>query len=217
VLGRTALVTASISGGTSPYSYNWGSGITTSSASLAAGNYTLTITDNNSCSVTQTLLLTEPDSLLIAIDNTSNDNGTGNGAINVSVSGGSAPYTFNWSNGAVTEDIAQLISDNYSITVTDANGCEATLINISILNTSISNIGSDQIIIYPNPFSQLLEINVTSGGEISFYNAQGVLLRSETITAGANKIDVSNLPPSLYVAQLNAGDKISHIRLIKNQ
>ncbi len=215
--GETALVTASISGGTSPYSYNWGSGITTSSASLAAGNYTLTITDNNSCSVTQSLLLTEPDSLLVAIDNTSNDNGTGNGAINVSVSGGSAPYTFNWSNGAVTEDIAQLISDNYSITVTDANGCEATLINISILNTSISNIGSDQIIIYPNPFSQLLEINVTSGGEISFYNAQGVLLRSETITAGANKIDVSNLPPSLYVAQLNAGDKISHIQLIKNQ
>lgn len=215
--GESAVVTASVSGGTSPYSYNWGSGITTSSASLAAGNYTLTITDNNSCSVTQSVLLTEPDSQLIAIDNTSNDNGTGNGAINISVSGGSAPYTFNWSNGAVTEDVAQLISDNYSITVTDAKGCETILSNISILNTGISNITSDEIIIYPNPFHQTLQITVTSDGEISLYNAQGVLLRSESIKAGANKIDVSSLPPSLYVAQLTVGDKISHIRLIKNQ
>ncbi len=115
------------SNGTAPFTYSWNTGSTDPMISgLAAGTYTLTVTDDIGCSVEETITLTEPDVLMVnGTDTDVSCNGQDDGSITTAVSGGTAPYTYSWSNGAGTANVAALQPAMYSVTVTDANNCEA--------------------------------------------------------------------------------------------
>jgi hypothetical protein len=118
-------------GGVGLFDFIWSEGTTaldinTSQVSeLSQGIYTSTITDENGCELIQQYEVTEPD--LLAIDfniqragcTTDND-----GDIDLTISGGSLDYTFNWSNGAITEDIDEIVAGNYDVAISDMNGCE---------------------------------------------------------------------------------------------
>ncbi len=125
--GSDGSIILSVNGGTSPYSYNWSTGSTTQNVNnLSAGNYTVTITDLNGCTGLQTANVTQPASMLAASVATLQNvscNGGNDGLIDLTVSGGTPPFAFNWSNGATTEDIGGLATGNYTVIVTDANGC----------------------------------------------------------------------------------------------
>lgn len=116
-----------VSGGTAPYNYIWSNGATTQDISaLSAGNYAVTITDANNCQASFNYSVNQPQQITLAIQVTNiSCFGNTNGAINLSVVGGTAPYNYSWSNGATTEDISGLAANTYSVTVTDANGCTA--------------------------------------------------------------------------------------------
>ncbi|HWB62355.1 MAG TPA: T9SS type A sorting domain-containing protein, partial [Chitinophagales bacterium] len=122
------MVTAS--GGAGSFTYLWSNGQTTSGlTNVAAGSYDETITDASGCQQTATFAVTEP-AVLAASVTSSTDvgcNGQSTGGITVSVSGGTSPYTPNWSNGANTDTLSQLSAGTYTLTVTDANGCSTTL------------------------------------------------------------------------------------------
>ncbi|MDC0257953.1 SprB repeat-containing protein, partial [Crocinitomicaceae bacterium] len=113
-------------GGTGALSYNIGSGGQPSPnfSSLAAGSYTLTVTDVNGCSKTETFTISEP-SLLVqsGIVTDVNCNAGNDGAIDVTVGGGTLPYTYVWSNSATTEDLTNLTANTYTVTVTDGRSC----------------------------------------------------------------------------------------------
>ncbi|MGP8215844.1 MAG: T9SS type A sorting domain-containing protein [Bacteroidia bacterium] len=114
-------------GGTSPYTYKWNSGATTSSLSnLAAGSYTLTTTDKNACTATNTVTVTQP-AVALAVSATSAVQATcgqSNGVAYATVTGGNTPYDFTWAATGGTNDTAKnLAAGNYTVTVTDANGC----------------------------------------------------------------------------------------------
>ena len=120
--GSAAIATT---GGTPPYSYNWStSAKTTSIDSLAAGSYSVTITDNNGCLMNKVLQVTSSAPLLAtsAVQNTSCKE-VSNGSISLTVSGGTLPYHYNWSNGEATSAATSLTEGNYVVTVTDAKGC----------------------------------------------------------------------------------------------
>jgi gliding motility-associated-like protein len=136
--GGTGAVAVSVAGGaTGAYSYTWstanGAGIVAgqkNQPALAAGTYSLTVTDMNGCEKTVEILLTQPDELKLQVavkHITCLSSVLDDGAVNLTVSGGEAPYTFAWSNGAATEDIAGLTWGEYTVTVTDLNGCTATV------------------------------------------------------------------------------------------
>lgn len=136
--GGTGAVAVSVTGGaTGAYTYAWstanGSGIAAGQEdqpALAAGTYSLTVTDVNGCWKTVGVTLTQPDALALRVDVkhiTCLSSVFDDGAVDLTVSGGEAPYTYSWSNGAATEDIAGLTGGNYTVTVTDANGCTATV------------------------------------------------------------------------------------------
>ncbi|WCM41012.1 glycine-rich protein [Flavobacterium sp. CBA20B-1] len=116
-------------GGTAPYTYLWTTGDTgTSVSNLAPGTYSLTITDANNCTATEDFVITEP-TVLVATNAAQTDVsmfGGNDGAATVAASGGTAPYTYMWSNGATTAAITNLTAGTYTATVTDANGCTAT-------------------------------------------------------------------------------------------
>jgi gliding motility-associated-like protein len=133
-----------VSGGVGPYTYAWSNGATTADLSaLAAGTYTLTVTDANGCSVSTPVVITQPDVLTVTANPTGvTCNGNADGTVTSSVVGGTAPYTYQWSNGATTADLTALGAGLYSVTVTDANGCTATVsATVNVTNALVINLG----------------------------------------------------------------------------
>lgn len=115
-----------------PYTFIWGTGATASSiGSLAAGDYTVTITDDFTCDTVLTYTVMSPDTFDIdTLLTMPTCNGGTDGGINLQVSGGTPPYTFSWENGPFTNDntYTGLAVGDYPVTIRDANGCEADLV-----------------------------------------------------------------------------------------
>lgn len=125
----TAATSASCTGGTSPYTYNWSTGQTGASVSgLCAGSYTLIVTDANSMSCTQIITITEPSAISAALSSTQTSCGNSDGTATVTPSGGTGSYTYSWSTTPIqtTQTATGLSAGNYSVTVQDANGCSLT-------------------------------------------------------------------------------------------
>ncbi|MEM6722396.1 MAG: T9SS type B sorting domain-containing protein, partial [Bacteroidota bacterium] len=119
-----------VSGGSQPYTYEWdnGAGTDEDPGDLIAGDYAVTVTDNNGCTIESSASITQPNELLaITVGETLLCFGANNGDIDLTVSGGSQPYTYQWNNGAGdNEDPSGLTAGDYTVTVTDNNGCSIT-------------------------------------------------------------------------------------------
>jgi len=135
-----------VTGGTSPHTYLWNNGNTSSSlTSLSPGIYTITITDINSCIITQSFTVQASDAPVIstiAITNVTCFGGNNGGAA-LNVTGGVQPYTWIWQGGVSSgASAANLVAGNYNVTVTDVTGCSSFhLVSISqpdILTASVN-------------------------------------------------------------------------------
>ncbi len=152
--GHNGTATATASGGTSPYTFQWNTSpvITTSSATgLGAGVYTVTVSDANGCTKTALVTITQPNPLIInctALD--AKCFGASNGSVTTATSGGTPPYTFLWSTGHTTQNRPNAAAGTYTVTVTDSKGCTAqctavvsqpALITAAIAKTNVSCFG----------------------------------------------------------------------------
>ncbi|MEQ8625655.1 MAG: PKD domain-containing protein [Vicingaceae bacterium] len=123
----SAVITGS--GGTTPYTYLWSDNqVTDTAKNLTAGNFTVTLSDANSCSTTAVAIITEPIALTALTGDTINVscNGLSDGQANVSASGGTLPYTYLWSDSQVTDTAFNLSAGSYTVTVSDSNNCSTT-------------------------------------------------------------------------------------------
>lgn len=123
------------------YTYTWSSGQTTPGINnQPPGSYTVTVSAGGSCTDEATFdIPDEPNEPIIFIDETPSTCELSNGAINITVSGGVTPYTYNWSNGATTQDLSGILAGPYSLTVTGANGCTA----VDFVDLTNNNIAID--------------------------------------------------------------------------
>ena len=124
--------TAQVINGTAPVSYTWQTTPvqnTQSINNLTAGTYTVSITDADGCKASGSGTISEPDALNPSFAQIQNVScyGMADGMIEVAVTGGTTPYTYAWSSGETTASISGKAAGNYTVTVTDANGCSATL------------------------------------------------------------------------------------------
>jgi len=117
---------AIVAGGTSNYTFLWNDGQTSETATnLSAGTYTLQVTDATGCQFETTATLEEPDSLTFEYSSIEPACfGAVNGTITAIVDGGTEGYSYAWSNGQTTPTASNLEADDYSVLVTDANGCQ---------------------------------------------------------------------------------------------
>ena len=121
-----------VGGGTPSYTYNWttsnGSGLVAGDqdqSGLTAGTYEVGVTDAHGCFITATYTITQPDELELVMDQVLNNlcYNSNDGSIQVTVSGGSTPYTYSWSNGSIDEDIFGIADGTYTLNVVDAHMC----------------------------------------------------------------------------------------------
>lgn len=134
--GATGTATVTASGGTTNYTYLWSptGGTAATATGLTAGNYSCLITDNNGCTLTKTFTIMQP-SVLAATTSQINATCSTGGQAAVNVSGGTTPYSYLWSNGAATQIVTGLLAGNYSVVITDGNGCTLTK-NFTITTTN---------------------------------------------------------------------------------
>lgn len=127
-------------GGTGTYNYIWSNDATTADISgLAAGTYSVTVTDAENCSATYTAFITEPAALVPGASATPvTASGASDGTASANPQGGTAPYTFAWDNGLTTQTITDLAAGFYTVTVTDVNGCkEAQTVEVTSSDCSL--------------------------------------------------------------------------------
>ncbi len=154
--GGNGSIDLMVTGGTTPYTYSWsdlpGSPDPEDRAGIGAGLYTVTVTDNNGCTKTASATITQPAAALniSSVITPINCNGNNNGAINITVTGGTPGYTYDWVDIPGTsdpEDRTSLGAGTYSVQVTDANGC---ITNQSFTLTQPSIISLSENIINPS-------------------------------------------------------------------
>ncbi|MFM7768293.1 MAG: HYR domain-containing protein, partial [Bacteroidota bacterium] len=172
-------INLSVSNVATTASYLWSNGATTEDiSSLVPGTYTVTVTDGG-CSTTATATIAQPAVLTASTTQTNvTCNGLSNGAIDLTVAGGNTPYTYVWSNGATSQDISNVVSGTYSVTVTDSKGCvttaTATITAPAVLTATA--VSSGNILC----FSSTATITVSAVGGTGPYTGTG----ANTVTAG---------------------------------
>jgi gliding motility-associated-like protein len=162
------IIIANVSGGTSPYNYNWSNGTTgigiNTITGLPAQTYTLTVTDANGCTVIRVELgVTQPDSIEITFAAVSPVcGGIDNGSLTALVQGGVQPYDYAWTTGGGDSLITGLGGGQYIVTVTDAHMCNVTVSYTLFEPTVIvvdTTTGSD-----PSTNLGFIHLEVTGGG-----------------------------------------------------
>jgi hypothetical protein len=152
---NNGVITQTLSGGTLPYSTIWNNGLTTQDLnSIGAGSYSVIITDANNCSINQSIVLTEPETVFASANSPSfyggynikcNSNSTG--TISLGAIGGTTPYIYNWTGPATftssTQNLNNVNAGTYTATVTDMNNCSytttITLTEPAVLVSSVSS------------------------------------------------------------------------------
>jgi hypothetical protein len=208
--------------GSSPYTYQWSTGDNSSLVdSLAAGTYSVTITDASGCAVSGNYLVSEPAALAVS-DSISHSSCTTccDGEATVAVTGGTPGYSYSWNDpGNQTSSTATgLCPGSYTVTVTDANGCTITdSVTISIATGLKGNAGRTGMSIYPNPFTDgaiVKLVNVsTQGGNVlslSITDISGNEIKRIEVSNSADSpvmIIKEKMQPGIYLLRLKSGDR----------
>ncbi len=206
-----------ISGGTGTLDYAWSNGATSEDLTgVPAGSYTVTISDDAGCAVTESQVLTEPTALVLSGTVTDEDTyGSGDGSIDLTVIGGTASYSYDWSNGDSSEDLNNITSGTYTVTVTDENGCiTSAAYDVSFVN-SISTLSADELKLYPNPASQMITIEATENiSSVEIVSVTGQLVYSGNPIANVCTIDITKLSAGVYTVKVQNQNASGYVKLI---
>jgi len=164
----TGSATVSISGGNGPYTILWSNGGSSSTiTSLCTSTYTVEVTDDGGCTATEQVTVVDGTNTLSLQVNASSEtcDGSCDGSVSTTVTGGNQPYSYTWSNGQETPNISNVCPANYFVTVTDDSGCTASGNQTVGAGTSVQ----DATISTAGPFTSTdspIQFNAASNGGV---------------------------------------------------
>jgi hypothetical protein len=153
--GSDGMIDIYLTGGQTPYYYAWSNGTTNEDlGGVIAGTYVVTVTDSYGYTEVDYFILTEPSELTLSFSITEiSCANCSDASINLTVSGGIAPYNYTWSDLSTTQNINGLTPGEYIVTVTDSNNCQATgnimIEGIPEISVSTQNVDFDTVYIDP--------------------------------------------------------------------
>lgn len=163
--GNDGEIDITVTGATAPYNISWtGNGINQTgltASSLPAGNYNLTITDANNCIYTNSYAVTEPTPVSLSAVITHAICATCYGNVTVSVSGGNAPYSYEWNNNSTLSQIVG-IPGSYCLEVIDGNNCMIDSCFVISSTAGINDLSQFSAEVFPNPASEIVQIAFSS-------------------------------------------------------
>jgi hypothetical protein len=218
--GCVGTISAGSTGGTMPYKFSWSNGSFNSDLSkMCAGTYTLTVTDANNC--IQTAITTVNDStginvcagFSVTVSGTTAQITSCTGNASASVSGGTAPYSYSWSNFYNTASISNLCPNNYVVQVTDANGCNSS--------SGITIVANTTAVTFPlNVFLNTQDASSASNcdGSAALTVSGGVPPYSYNYSSGSTSSMANSLCPGFYSVRVSdmGGDTNSTSFVISN-
>ena len=186
--------------GCDPYLINWKSGNASGrgTTNLSAGLYAFTITDQlgqiitvPNIAIAESAKPTINEQIAPTPCNTCND-----GSITIQISGGVSPFTYQWSTGASTQNISNLLPGFYTVTITDQAGCTFTNTYEVKVSVSTTELSKHTITIAPNPATDYLIWTSTGTGDVlKLYDWNGRLL---LISDKTGTLSLSGLPSGSY-------------------
>jgi hypothetical protein len=200
--------TAVVTGGSGNYTYSWnipGGSTNQTIINLSAGTYTVEVLDSDGCAVTGSAIIEEPAILDVTIVSSnvvcSNDL---DGSATATATGGTPPYAYIWSNGETTETISNVGAGTYSLTVTDANNCQATSSTIIDFTSDLSGSSS----------SQPTSCFGGNDGEATASGLNGQTPYTYAWSNGQNGTTISNLIAGTYEVTITDNNGCEHIETV---
>lgn len=197
-----------VTGGTGAYSFEWddaASSTTQDLENLGAGAYSVEITDENGCELTVSATVAEPDAISASATTTQETMGS-DGAIDLTVSGGTGNYTYEWTGPnnytSTDQNPEDLVGGMYEVTITDENGCTFTLeVEVpSVVGLSENTL--DMFKLFPNPSTGKFTISSSAAGTIAIINANGQVIHTTTTHIGETEHQLTHLARGVYSVRL---------------
>lgn len=188
--------TAFATGGTGTISYEWSDGQTgTTATNLGAGIYLVTAMDENGCTVSTTVTISEPNPISISIISTNASCAGADGSATANAAGGTGLFSYAWSTGATTATISNLDAGVYTVTATDENGCISSE-DVTITSPSDLSVSANSTDVTCNDFSDGKAFATISGGNGNI---------SYTWNGNAGSANLNNIPAGTYTVVVSDG------------
>ena len=206
---------------------NGGFGPNAEYTGLAAGTYTVTVQDDAECSGSADIVVGTPDAIEVTVD--ANGGATGaesDGALDITVTGGTTPYEYSWEGPGFTstdEDPTGLAAGDYTVTITDGNGCEFTSTTIVVVSGLDEVVNLIDVTLFPNPTRGLVEVqfNGLMGESVTAVIVDGLgreVSREDlgNLTgAHLQRMDLSGFESGVYYLRLEVADAVEVLRVVK--
>jgi hypothetical protein len=211
--GSSGAGTVAANGGSPGYAYEWSNGaLQTTMNNVTQGNYAVTVTDLNGCTASEVVTIEEPNALVSSVSGSSITPPC-NGTASTAITGGIIPYSYQWNDGQNTAIAVGLCAGEYTVTVTDANGCSvADTVVISTTTGILDTPEKEELRVYPNPtngevvFEMLGEENWT----LRLYDVTGKLVYKQQEIDNERHNTNLNLSPGVYLYEILIQNQIGY-------
>jgi ligand-binding sensor domain-containing protein len=214
---KNGKASATITGGTAPYSYKWSNGATAEVVKdLSRGMYKLTVTDNFGCPATDSVSITEPTLMKGTVKTTDVASAAAtNGSATLEITGGVAPYMYQWQDTKITGNSATALkAGDYTVNVSDKNACGIPVtFSIKIISAINEPELLRQVQIAPNPTKEnvyiTLNLEKTAEVHLALYDVLGKIVLQQAIgntNTATQTLNLSALPQGIYTLKMLIGE-----------
>ncbi len=194
--GDTSLVSLQMNGGIPPFDISCNNPLDNCTEFLE-GTYQFVVTDSMGCSITEEVIITIPSEIKIQFSTTNPSSlNAQDGMIQLEVSGGTSPYTYQWSSGDTTQNVSRLAAGSYSVTIVDNVGC-TKIDTINVSNGPCYNLAIEFSFEHPNCLGEglgsILAVPMNGTGPFNYsWNTEDTLAQLNGLAPGAYEVTITD-------------------------